>query len=783
MAKTAEDTRIENLLKDTVEVFWKEDSATRERQLRLYKRLKLLWEGFTQIWYDEVAHDWRIWDGDSSIDDSDQTSYDKPINVFRAYLESIIAALSVLVPPIKCYPDDADNALDLQTAKAGDKIAELIFRHNDGQLLWLQALYIYCTEGMVAAYNYTKDSDEYGTYDVPKYEDVEEVEEVEEAPEFCTNCGFNLADTQLTNQLKDEYDPDNVALGDALQNVDDSNLCPQCMAILEPVIVQKPFTVSRLTGVTTHPKSRQCIEVFGGLFVKVPNYARSQKDIPYLIQAYEAHYAVVRSHYADKNPELREKIGADRSPSFEIAERQGRQNLQYQGDDANNMITVRNAWLRPAAFEIHSEADAKLLKKKYPNGAKVVMLNETFAEAENENLDDHWTLTVNPMADYLTFNPIGLFLVSVQEITNDLIALQLQALEQGIPQTFADPNVLDFNAYRQAEVAPGSIYPARPKIGSDNLSNAFYEVRTATFPGESLAFGDNIQSLGQMASGAMPSLFGGDIAGSKTASQYSMSRAQSLQRLQNTWKMFTSWHKNIYAKVIPAYIKNLVEDERFVKLDNGNFVNVTIRKAELEGKLGSIELEANENLPLAWNARKDIIMQLMEANNPQILAMLATPENLPLIYEAIGINDFSIPGEDARNKQYEEIKTLLATEPLVMPNDPEEIQIGEMMGEPQPAELEFPSVSVEEFDDHQIELAICIKWINSPAGQLAKKENQSGYMNVLLHAREHKKAVDEMMMQQAQMAAGGDGATPLESPNELDKEAPITGEGDVKTNS
>ena len=61
--------------------------------------------------------------------------------------------------------------------------------------------------------------------------------------------------------------------------------------------------------------------------------------------------------------------------------------------------------------------------------------------------------------------------------------------------------------------------------GSDNLGNAFYEVKVATFPGESLQFGDSIQSLGQMASGAMPSLFGGDIQGSKTASQYSMSRA------------------------------------------------------------------------------------------------------------------------------------------------------------------------------------------------------------------------------------------------------------------
>lgn len=779
--KTAEDTRIENLLKDTVEYFWKEDSATRERQLRQYKRLKLLWEGFTQIWYDEVAHDWRIWDGDIDSDTGDQTAYDKPINIFRAYLESIIAALSVLVPPIKCYPDDADNPLDLQTAKAADKIAELIFRHNDGQLLWLQALFIYCTEGMVAAYNYTKDSEEFGTYEEPKYEDEEVTEEVEAPAEVCTNCGFNLADTLLTDQLKDEYDPEAIELNDALMNVDDSNLCPQCAAQLMPTVVQRTKIVSRLVGVTTHPKSRQCIEVYGGLYVKVPNYARKQSDIPYLIQSYEAHYSTVRAYYTEENPELRSKIGSDRTPSFEIAERQGRMNLQYAGEEPQDMVTVRNCWLRPSAFEIHNVEDTKLLRKKYPNGAKVVMLNQHFAEAENENLDDHWTLTYNPMSDYLTFNPIGLFLVSVQEITNDLISLQLQSLEHGIPQTFADPNVLDFDKYRQSEVSPGSIYPARPKIGSDNLGNAFYEVKVATFPGESLQFGDSVQSLGQMASGAMPSLFGGDIQGSKTASQYSMSRAQSLQRLQNTWKMFTSWHKNIYGKVIPAYIREMATDERYVKLDNGNFVNTIIRKSELEGRLGSIELEANENLPLAWNARKDIIMQLMEANNPQILQMLATPENLPLIYDAIGINDFEIPGEDARNKQYDEIKVLLATEPLVMPNDPEEIQIGEMMGQPQPAEIEFPSVAVEEFDDHQVELAICIKWINSPAGQLAKQETPDGYKNVILHAREHKKAVDEMMA--AQMAAGGDGAAPLESPNEQDKEAPITGEGDVKTNS
>ena len=45
-----------------------------------------------------------------------------------------------------------------------------------------------------------------------------------------------------------------------------------------------------------------------------------------------------------------------------------------------------------------------------------------------------------------------------------LISLVLQTIEHGIPQTFADPKVLNFNAYRNSEVIPGGIYPATPKV-------------------------------------------------------------------------------------------------------------------------------------------------------------------------------------------------------------------------------------------------------------------------------------------------------------------------------
>src|SRR5262245_5900087 len=128
------DDKTSRLLKQVVDHFDAEDRAVRERQIRVWRRLKLLWENIQHTYYSEVAHDWRVPDFDTT-GGSDQANYDKPVNIFRAYLESIIAALSINVPPVTCYPDDADNPLDIVTAKAGDKIAELIFRHNDAPLL------------------------------------------------------------------------------------------------------------------------------------------------------------------------------------------------------------------------------------------------------------------------------------------------------------------------------------------------------------------------------------------------------------------------------------------------------------------------------------------------------------------------------------------------------------------------------------------------------------------------------------------------------------------------
>src|SRR5690242_17989336 len=125
---------IQSILVGLVDEFAKEDQSVRYRQIRTWRRLKLLWENFRSSYFDEIAHDWRIPNTTITEQTNDQAYYDKPINVYRAYLESIIAALSITVPKIKCVPDDAESALDLSTAKAGDKIAALIYRHNNVEL-------------------------------------------------------------------------------------------------------------------------------------------------------------------------------------------------------------------------------------------------------------------------------------------------------------------------------------------------------------------------------------------------------------------------------------------------------------------------------------------------------------------------------------------------------------------------------------------------------------------------------------------------------------------------
>jgi len=729
MAERELSDKIKKDIKSLADHYENEDIAVRQRQIRQCRKMKLYWAGFTRIWFSETAHDYRIWDEANEEKDNDAAYYDKPINVFRAYLESIIAALSINIPSIHCTPDNADNPDDISTAKAGNHIYDLVSKYVNSQLIFIQALYILCTEGMVACYNYSKEDEKYGTYNKPKYEN----EEIEARQ--CPLCGMILSD-ELFSQVGleqpiegaedfdlselDEFAPDDSDVDLHALLGKDEIVCPDCATVLDPNIQKEKIIIPRLVGHTKELKARQCVEMYGALYVKVPNYAKEQKDIPCLRLAYETHYSNAIARFdclrGKKYDDIKLK---GEQGAFDPYEQWGRLSTQYHGEYPNNNVTVRIFWFRPSFYHILDEEGCDDLMDKYPDGMKAIFVNDIFCEAHNECLDDCWTITKNPIADYIHFDPLGLLITSVQDITNDLIALTLQTIEQGIPQTFADPTVFDLKAYSGSEATPGAIYPTKAQSATKNISEAFATLKTASLSPEVMPFGQQIQSMGQMALGALPSIFGGVAeAGSKTASEYAMSRAQALQRLQTPWRMITLFWKEIWGKVITSYIKDAVEDEHFVKKDlQGNFINVFIKKSELDGKIGDIELEASDQIPATWQQKKDALMQLIQMNNPEILEALMSPENLGLLKEALGLPEFVLPGDDFRVKQFDEIRQLLDSEPIADG---------------------IPSVEIDvELDDHALEAETCRSWLVSDAGRVAKIENPDGYLNVLLHMKLH----------------------------------------------
>jgi hypothetical protein len=798
--KLVPEEKIQKLLLTVVDEFDKEDRDVRERQIRKCKQLKLFWDSIFQHWYSEVAHDWRVWDSNLSPEgDSDQAYYDKPINTFRPLIETIIAALSVTTPAAKCYPADAENSLDTVTAKAGDKISRLIDNHNNSPLLWLRAIFTYYTEGTVYGYTYPRTDAKYGDYKTPNYEENKEIKKTQ----ICPQCGSEepvedesiaadsgIAEPPASPEL---MEPEEIPeIDDAYMPEEQPDLCSKCgnQVVMQPGM--KTFITTKFVGNTTNPKTRVCMEVYGGLYVKIANYAKIAEDTPYLIFAKEVHYAVAMEEYEHLrgNDKLRQKLklGSTAGPRDDYAQ-WGRMNTLYLGEYPNYVVTIRKVWLRPCAFNvIGNDEDIKELKKLYPRGVKVCLVNDEFGSAEDQALDDYWTISVNPQEDFLAHDPAGIPLVTQQDIVNDIISLTLQTMEHGIGQTFADPGVLNFKAYKDTETTPGGVYEAVPK-GGKSVSDAFYQLKTATMSAEVMPFFEQVKGLGQFVSGAMPSLFGGQLDGSNTASEYSMSQANARQRIQNLYKLFTHWWKELKGKAIPIYINKMKWDETDVqRMPDGSFINLFIRMSELNGKIGKIELEAADNLPMTWTQNKDTIMKLIEAQNPVFLEMFAAPENIPILKDAIGLTDFYIPGEDDRMKQNDEIRELLASEPIQNPMmgemgpDGQPVQPGmeqEQQMDPGASQPFMPSVEIDTtYDNHKVQFEIVRQWATSEAGRLAKIENQAGYQNVLLHGQMHFFEMNKQMILEQATESGG-ASKGQDNPEKPKGSKEIKGEADV----
>ena len=676
---------IETALRTIYDLCEREDETLRLKYLSRWRQLQLYARGIFDLFWDDTARDWRSFSDENDEDDSNQ--YDRNVNIFRGHMESVIAALSVKIPGTEFYPDDADDPQDIATAQAFGDIVKLVQKHNKSPLLLVKALYILWTQGTACSYNYYRTDPKYGTIQLPNKIEVEQMT----YKVYCANCGYLIGQVKETKPTQPLH-------------------CNYCGVTDVPENVEYPETITKLVGYTNEPKGREAFDFYGPINVKIPFYAKKQDDCGYLIFKNETHYAMLKNTFPEQADDIRTG-----NPSMDAYERYMRLLPEYYGQIPNHLDTIVSAWFRPWMYWIIDDEDTRnQLFQLFPNGVQVTYVDETLVGAEDACMDENWTISVDPLSDFIHGEPLGKPLVPVQDMRNDIISLSFQSIEYSIPENFVDPTVLDFSKYKDQRSLPGMFTQAKPKAGQ-SLGDSFFQTTPSRLTEEVQVFSENLDKDGQFVTHDFPSVYGGPSEGSKTAFEYGKSQNSALQALGLVWKRVVDLWTTTQAKCAVEFASNMKADEKSVKKENGKFLNTWIKLENITGKVGNVEPETSETLPQTWEQKWQLIVEMLQMKDPQINQVLLAPENAELMKQAIGLPEFFVPNEGDRNKQYGEIYDIIS---------------------------EDGNVQVDaNVDNHGVHMEVIKNYMTSSTGVALYKTNPTAYQNVINHFLQHQQAM------------------------------------------
>jgi len=707
-----EKKKIEEAFRSLGKMFDDEDRNSWEVFAQKYKKLRSFWHGFQRIAWDANKKDWITPEQFLELDpksDIDPDEYNYIINIFKAHGESIIAAISASLPYVRFYPRDADEYKDIIAAAAQSKASEFIQKANEAPILFLHMFWILYTSSFAATYTYYEESDEFGTVKVPILGVSSEVN----SSLVCSVCGNQVEESDKT--------------------VNGEVTCPTCGETSTPLMSEEIQENPVVSGYENQVQGKQIIEVFSPLEVKIAPYVKKLRDTPYLCLESEQHYTKMRSLYQEIAAKIGPYTGED-----ENNHRRYRESAESPNNTTSGLVTTRRWWFRPSTFTKFLNDDATdretydLLNKFYPSGAYVVFVSGVFAEAIDENVDEYWTITESPLGENVHTDPLGDPVVPLQEMKNETNTLTIETIGYGIGETFVDTDVVDLNKYSKSESGPGMYYPAKAPVGR-SLSDGFMSIKPAILSKEVPEFDAKIDKMAEFVSGDMPTVYGGTLqGGSKTLGEYQSSQNRALQRLSTPWKVVNvTWAKTM-GKSVACFKKHMKKDENFVKKQGNSFINVWIRKDELEaGEVGQVTHETSDQFPISYPQLRGFLMELLGLNSEPINAAIFHPENAGNVARVLGFDQFHIPGDDSRNKQLMEISELLKGEPQET-----------MMG--MPPETTMPIEP--EVDDHEIHIETIKAWANSAQGQEARRNNMMGYVNVMAHLSQHIQYMQMSMM-------------------------------------
>lgn len=709
-----------------------ENATPRLERLKWIKKGREFWRGSHYTWFDSKTQEWTpVIPGGQSAESRSLPRYPLTRNIYRSYGLAFIAVLSTGRPTTLWLPNDWQDEMDVATAKAASDVALFFRRNQDMQAVLSYLCWYLFTDGAAAGYvRYVSDAEEFGTDEEPMME--------QGSLPVCPGCATAYAGP--------------------------TQPCPACgKTYPRPMDVMQPTPqTSKLTGAPlTKPVSRgqETLEIVSDLQLVKPWWAQKMKDMPWLTYSRLVHPSKLKAMY----PELHDKLGKGGNDNTGSAAAQQERLLQttlaqpapvgyapMSSRSQTELSQFRETWFRPWALEIIRDKGLREeMKQEFPKGLRVAHVGDICAEVEAESMDAHWVMMSAMPAEGQNSDGVGADTLPLQRRVNILDTMNIEAAEYAVPITLVDAGIIDEEALRERATIQGTVFGGVPRIGR-SMSDAI-SVSAASGPSAvAMQMADADAGVNaQLASGMLPSVYGGDTGGNDTAHGIQIERDQALGRQGGFWRSMCQFLARCDRVAVEEFRNNRDEDVSFAVLGAGGVLDKRlIRLDALQGNLLAYS-DPTEAMPTSVEAKGAALDGLVGTGNPAIEAIWNEPGNVEALVRYKGLaEEITVPGADLRSKELRIVQQLVdGTKPPMMAP----VAVGPD-GQPiAPPQIVAPGVPFDpNTDDPNITVSVIRSWTASDTGQQVQEENPEGYANVLARLNQ---ALQVLVSQQAAAAA------------------------------
>lgn len=252
------------------------------------------------------------------------------------------------------------------------------------------------------------------------------------------------------------------------------------------------------------PRRKVCSEVYGCIEAKVPIFAKSQKDFPYIILYDDPDIDIAKTKYSWIAKKLRAGATCLDENAYERSARlgilQGSQGGAYGfriGDSITHLISRGHIWLRHAAFvddtdpfnsddEIEMVPDPETgeerpinvqekIKELYPRGVHACVVGDQYAESWDQSMDDCISVAHAFIGKGQSRMPIMKSMVIVQDRFNSSMNYVAETNDYCVPSTWVSCDINEFAAIKKQKASPGAFRNMKQlPPGITSVSQAVY---------------------------------------------------------------------------------------------------------------------------------------------------------------------------------------------------------------------------------------------------------------------------------------------------------------------